>query len=197
MPLFGDGEPTQEELVAMHEEQERRRTERQTANDLARSAAQQEGTNKPGYWDVIRSPDIESGIESYDEHIDALLATELSGQLSTGYITRGDYDSLQWRIEYEMWLVKNEFQDPDSNLDDLDMLAMGYEDKPTLTDRRARRLRSAELVRKQMASNSVDARGLRSGTEIHAVSRTEDGSRRGEDGEGSGMFGRARRYLSA
>ena len=85
-----------------------------------------------------------------------------------------------------MWMLRNEFQDPDSNLDSLDMLAMGYEDKPELTDRRARRLRSAEHIRKMMLSNSIDARGQRSGTEIHAVARTEDGSEGDDDGGGSG-----------
>jgi hypothetical protein len=36
-----------------------------------------------------------------------------------------------------------------------------------------------------MLSNSIDARGQRSGTEIHAVAKTEAGDEEDDDGSGS------------
>ena len=77
MGILDDGEPSQEELLEMQREEERRREQRQTAAQLAQGAAHDQGEAKPGYWDVLTDADIESGIETYDEHIQALLATEL------------------------------------------------------------------------------------------------------------------------
>jgi hypothetical protein len=65
------------------------------------------------------------------------------------------------------------------------------EERPDLDDAKARRLRSAREVKKQLASLSVDARGLRSGTEIHAVAKTEDEP----DEEEGGLFAGVRNYL--
>lgn len=190
MAILGSDEPSQEELMEMQREQERERQQETTANQLAQAAAREEGPAKPGYWGVLTNPDISSDIEEYDEHLEDFLSAELSGQNTIGNITRGDWDSFCWRIEYEQWMIKNEFKDPDSDLDSIDMATMGYEDKPVLTDRRARRLRTAEHARKMMLSNSIDARGQRSGTEIHAVARTEDGDEGDdEDDGGSGWRG--------
>lgn len=169
--------------MEMQREQERDRNEEQLATGLAQTAAHEEGAAQPGYWGVLTSPDIKSDIEQYDEYLQEFLSTELSGQQTIGNISRDDWQSWCWRIEYEMWMVKNEFQDSDSRLDEVDMATMGYGDRPKLSDRRARRLRSAEQVRKMMLSNSIDARGQRSGTEIHAVARTEAGEEE-DDGEG-------------
>lgn len=66
------------------------------------------------------------------------------------------------------------------------------EDRPELTDEMARRLRSAEDVKEMMTSLSVGARGLRSGTEIHAVAKTEN--QEGEEDSG-GLFSRAKDAL--
>lgn len=190
MSILGrNSEPSQEEMLAMQQEQERAREERNTANQLAQAAAREEGTAKPGYWGVLTNPDIGSDIEEYDQYIEDFLSSELSGQNTIGNISRQDWLSWNWRIEYEMWMVKNEFKDPDCGLDSVDMAAMGYEDKPVLTDTMARRLRSAEHARKMMLSNSIDARGQRSGTEIHAVARTEDGPGDEDEDGGGGWRG--------
>jgi len=181
MGLLGNGEPTQEELMEMQREQERERGDEQTARSLAQTAAQQDQPAKAGYWDILTEPDIESDVPEYEDHLEALQSVEFSGQLAIGNITRSDWRSFTWRVENQTFVTKNEFQDQDSKLDDLDMLAMYGEKKATLTDKMARRLRAAELPRKFMISNSIDARGQRSGTEIHAVARTEAGE---EDGDG-------------
>lgn len=185
MPLGRSREPTHEEMQAMQREMERERQEEQTANSLASQAAAEQGAAKPGYWDVLTQPDIKSSVEEYDEYLEEFLSAELSGQLTIGNITREDWRGWCWRTENEFWVIKNEFKDPDSNLDSLDMVAMGYEDKPRLTDRRARRLRDTQQIRKMMLSNSIDARGQRSGTEIHAVAKTE-AEDTGEDDRGGG-----------
>lgn len=192
MPILGNGEPTQEELMEMQAEQQRRQKEENTANELAAGAAREQGAAEDGYWGVLTDADISSDIEEYDEHLKEFLSAELSGQLTIGNITREDWKSWCWRTENEFWVIKNEFKDPDCKLDSLDMAAMGYEDRPKLTDKRARRLRDTQQVRKMMLSNSVDARGQRSGTEIHAVAKTESQEDEGDDGGG----GRISNWLS-
>lgn len=186
MPILGNGEPSQEELMEMQRQQQRAQREEQTANDLAAGAAREKGPAEDGYWGVLTDADISSTIEEYDEHLAEFLSAELSGQLTIGNITREDWKSLCWRTENEFWVIKNEFKDADCKLDSLDMATMGYEDRPKLTDKRARRLRHAQQPRKMMLSNSIDARGQRSGTEIHAVARTESGDDEDDDGGGSG-----------
>lgn len=193
MPILGNGEPTQEELMEMQAEQQRRQKEENTANELAAGAAREQGAAEDGYWSVLTSPDISSDIEEYDEHLREFLSAELSAQLTIGNITRDDWKSWCWRTENEFWVIKNEFKDPDCDLDSIDMAAMGYEDRPKLTNKRARRLRDTQQIRKMMLSNSIDARGQRSGTEIHAVAKTESA----DDGEGEdGGGGRISNWLS-
>lgn len=184
--MLGNSEPSQEELLEMQRQQEQERELRQTATGMAQSMATQADPGDemaaPGYWENIRDADIESGIDEYDEHIADFLSVEFSGQFSTGNITYEDWQKMQWRIEQEFWVAKNEMKSPESGLDDIDMAAMGYGARPELDDSRARRLRHAQSVKKMMTSLSVDARGLKSGTEIHTVSKTESEEPEGDDG---------------
>lgn len=191
MALLGNDEPTQEELMDMQEERQRQQGDENTARQLATSAVRDQGAAKEGYWDILTEPDVATDIEEYDDHIEDALSAEFSGQLAIGNIDKSDWESFTWRVENQTFVTKNEYQDTDSNLDSLDMLSMYGEKKPRLTDKMARRLRAAELPRKMMLSNSIDARGQRSGTEIHAVARTEAGQ--DEDGDDSG--GRLSRWL--
>lgn len=173
----------------MQQEQEEQRDLRQTATGISQSMATQADPGDemaaPGYWENIRNADIESGIEEWDEHLAEFLSVEFSGQFATGNITYEDWQRMQWRIEQEFWVAKNEFKSPDSALDDIDMEAMGYGSRPELDDSKARRLRHAMSVKKMMTSLSVDARGLKSGTEIHTVSKTE---REEPDEDGKGFW---------
>jgi len=89
--------------------------------------------------------------------------------------------------------IKNEMKGPDTSIEDDDMRLLYGEERPELDDAKARRLRSARDVKKMLASLSVDSRGLKSGTEIHAVARTEDSD--GDDDEG-GLFAGVSSYLS-
>jgi len=98
---------------------------------------------------------------------------------------------MELRIENEFWQMQNEMRGPDTTLADDDMRMLYGEERPELDDSQARRMRAAREVKKQQASLSVDARGLRSGTEIHAVARTEDSD---EDDEG-GLFAGVSSYL--
>ncbi len=82
---------------------------------------------------------------------------------------------------------------PDTSLQDDDMRMLYGEERPDLDDAKARRLREAREVKKMQVSLSKDARGLKSGTEIHAVARTEDS---GDDDEGGGLFAGVGNYLS-
>lgn len=193
MPLLGNDEPSEEEMRQMQRDMERERQEEQTANSLASQAAAEQGASEDGYWSVLTEPDISSDVDEYDEYLKEFLSAELSGQLTIGNITRDDWNSWCWRTENEFWVIKNEFKDPDCKLDSLDMAAMGYEDRPKLTDRRARRLRDTQQIRKMMLSNSIDARGQRSGTEIHAVAKTESAD---DEQEGDGGGGRISNWLS-
>jgi hypothetical protein len=182
--LNGSGEPSAEELQAMQEEAEKNREERGMAQQLASSGAMEghaETHAAPGYWDVIGKPDIGRG-EEYEDNLEPFLQTEFASTFALGNISREEYQSWMWAIETEFWTAKNEFHDAESNLGDDDLRVMYGEDRPTLTNEHARRLRSAMQVKKFMASLSVDARGLRSGTEIHAVAKQESA----DDGEEEG-----------
>lgn len=197
MPLRGRSGPTEEEIREYQEEMQREREQRQQANQIASSHASQaspaEGMAEPGYWDILTSPDIGSGIEAYDQHIEDYLSVELSPQHAIANITYDDWESWSWRIENEFWTMRNEMLDQDSNLDDIDMLTMYGEKRPRLTNQRERQLRSASNVKKLMVSNSIDARGQRSGTEIHAVTRSENTD---QDEEESGRGSRVKNWLS-
>jgi len=183
--------PSQEELMRMQRETEQDREERQMAQGLAQRQAQQMGVAAPGYWDVIGKPNI--GREADDDGLGDFTATEFSRMFALGNITREDYESWQWAIETESWVMTNEFRDADSKMGDDDLRMMYGEDRPTLTNEHARRLRSSMQVKKFMASLSVQARGLRSGTEIHAVAKQESGE---EEAESSGRLDKLKDYLS-
>lgn len=174
-----------EQLLREQAERQREQADEQTARDLARGAAMDDAAAAPGYWDVIGDPDIKRGAAS--EHLDDFLATELSDKFALGNITHGDWKSWTWQIETEFWTMRNEMQDQDSELDEVDMAAMYGEQRPVLTNERERRLRSAMQVKKVMTSLSVGARGLRSGTEIHAVAKTENPEQQEEGGFLSGV----------
>lgn len=188
MSLRGNGsEMSEEEMLERQREMERQRQAEQTANQIAAQEAAEMGAAEEGYWDVVRDPDISSGIPEWDDHLAEFLAVEMSGQFATGNIRYQDWKSFNWRTEQEFWVAKNEFRDRDAKLDDLDMLTMFGEKKPRMTDKMARRLRNAQSVKKMLTSLSVDARGLRSGTEIHTVSKTENTDEEEEGGRFSGV----------
>ena len=180
-----------EEAMKQREEAEARSQSMSTANQLAGQYAGQMGPTAPGYWDVIGDPDIARGLELDDEYLDEFVATEMSDKFALGNIKYRDWESWQWQIENEFWTMRNEFQDQDSKLDDVDMATMYGERRPKFTNERARRLRSASQVKKMMTSLSVGARGLRSGTEIHAVAKTEQPA---EDEE-TGLLGGIKKKL--
>lgn len=169
-----------ERVMRQQEQMQQRQEQRQQAAQLASQAAAERGPAAPGYWDVIGDPDIEREIT--DEHLNEFVATEMSDKFALGNIKYSDWQSWQWQIENEFWVMRNEFRDQDCKLDDADMASMYGDQRPVLTNERTRRLRSAMHVKKMMTSLSVGARGLRSGTEIHAVAKTEQPAEEDEDG---------------
>ena len=173
------------------EQRQRRQQDEQTARSLAQGAATQQGTAAPGYWDVIGDPDLDHA--DWEDSLEAFTQGELSRAFALGNISRKDWHDLQLRTENEFWQIKNEMKGPDTSLDDDDMRMLYGEERAELTDDRARRLRSAREVKQMLTSLSVDSRGLRSGTEIHAVARTEDG---GEEETAGGLFAGIGSYLS-
>ena len=173
------------------EQRQRRQQDEQTARSLAQGAATQQGTAAPGYWDVIGDPDLDH--PDWGDSLEAFTQGELSRAFALGNISRKDWHDLQLRTENEFWQIKNEMKGPDTSLDDDDMRMLYGEERAELTDDRARRLRSAREVKQMLTSLSVDSRGLRSGTEIHAVARTEDG---GEEETAGGLFAGIGSYLS-
>lgn len=189
MSIGNLGSPSAEELKEMQAEMEREREDRQNAQQLASQAASQQGAAAPGYWDIIGSPDV--GREFNDDELEDFMATEFSSTFALGNISKSDWESWQWQIETEFWTTKNEFKDADSNLGDDDLRIMYGEERPKLTDEKARRLRSAMQVKKIMTSLSVNSRGLRSGTEIHAVAKTEN-----TEDEDEGRLSGIRNWLS-
>jgi hypothetical protein len=183
----------EERKKARERERERQREQQdeQAARSVATGAATQQGTAAPGYWDMLADPDI--GDPGWADELEAFVKAELSRAFALGNITRKEYKDLQLRIESKFWQVQNEMRGEGSGLADDDMRLLYGEERPDLTDAKARRLRGARDVAQMLPSLSVDARGLRSGTEIHAVARTEDGESGGED-EG-GLFGGLGSYL--
>ncbi|TQQ78594.1 hypothetical protein EGH24_13815 [Halonotius terrestris] len=184
-------DPDMEAQLERQQEMEAEREARQTASQLASQAAMEQGTARDGYWDVIGQPDI--GREGDDDELQPFLQTEFSRAFALGNISRKQWQKWQWQIESEFFVIKNEFHDAESRLGDDDLRIMYGEERPRLTNEKARRLRSAMQVKKLMSSLSVDSRGLRSGTEIHAVARHEDSN---DDEEDDSRTGRLRSWLS-
>lgn len=160
------------------------------AQQLATQAAADRGAAEEGYWRVIGDPDIKRQRFETQEHLHDFVATEMSDKFALGNIKHADWESWKWQIENEFLVMRNEFADADTKLDDVDMATMYGESRPTLTNERARRLRGAMQVKKMMTSLSIGARGLRSGTEIHAVAKTEQPDQESEDGFLSGLKSR-------
>lgn len=190
--MVGPSLSAEDREAARERDRERRRTEQdeQTARSLASGAAGQP-TAAPGYWDMLADPDLDDDRLGGD--LEPFVKGELSRAFALGNITRDEYENLQLRIESEFWQVQNEMRGPSSTLGDDDMRMFYGGERPDLDDNAARRLRSAREVKKNLTSLSVDARGLKSGTEIHAVARTEDGS---ADDEAGGLFASVGDYLS-
>lgn len=190
-----DGMSAADRQRLMREQDQRDRDQhaRQMAGGAAQQAMAEGEFAAPGYWDVIGDPDIERENFEDDEHLGEFVATEMSDKFALGNITYGDWQSWNWRIENEFFAIKNEFADGDAKLDDADMATMYGERRPRLTNERARRLRSAMQVKKMLTSLSVGARGLRSGTEIHAVARSESGP---EEEEAQGRLSKAKQWLA-
>ncbi len=184
---LGNGQPSAEEMAQLQNEMEREREERNAATQMASQAAMENRGTEPGYWDTIGDADIgnEDNLESYAE-------TEFSNKHALANIRYADWESWQWRIETEFWTMQNEMKDADTKMGDDDLRIMYGEDRPTLDNKKARKLRSAQQVKKLMTSLSVDARGLRSGTEIHAVAKTEKQDSEHED---QGRLSRWKRAL--
>lgn len=172
------------------EERQRRQQDEQTARSMAQGAASQQGPATPGYWDMLGDPDLDH--HEWGDSIEAFTKAELSRAFALGNISRQDWRDMELRIENEFWQIQNEMVGPDTALADDDLRLLYGEERPTLDDTKARRLRAARDVKKMLTSLSVDARGLRSGTEIHAVARTEDGDADEEDG---GLFAGLGNYL--
>jgi hypothetical protein len=170
-------------------EEQRQQQDEQTARSLAQGMATQQGVAAPGYWDVIGDPDLDD--PAWEDSLEPFVKGELSRAFALGNITRSEYENMELRIDNEFFAIKNEMRGPDTQLADDDMRLLYGGDRPDLSDARARRLRSAREVKKQLTSLSVDARGLRSGTEIHAVARTEEG----DDEDAGGLFAGLGSYL--
>lgn len=186
---------SREDREAAREEarKERRQHEdERTARTVAQGMATQQGTAAPGYWDMLGDPDLDH--PEWSDSIEAFTKAELSRAFALGNISRKDWHNMELRIENEHWMIKNEMRGADSTLADDDLRLLYGEDRADLDDAKARRLRSAREVKKNLTSLSVDARGLRSGTEIHAVARTEDGN--DDDEDAGGLLAGAQSYLS-
>lgn len=182
------------ERIMREQAKQQQQTEgRQLASGAAQQAMADGQYAAPGYWDVIGDPDIERDRFEDDEHLGEFVKTEMSDKFALGNITYDDWKSWGWQIENEFNVIENEFTDGDTKLDDGDMLEMYGEVRPRLTDERARRLRSAMRVKNVMSSLSVGARGLRSGTEIHAVARSESPENEQEE---TGRLGKAKQWLT-
>lgn len=180
-------------LMREQEQYQQQQEGRQMASGAVQHAMQNGEYAAPGYWDVIGDPDISRERFEDDEHLGEFVATEMSDKFALGNITYDDWNSWKWQIENEFFTLKNEFQSSGSKLDSVDMATMGYGKRPQLTDERARRMRSAMQVKKMMTSLSVGARGLRSGTEIHAVARSESPM---DEQEEQGRLAKAKQWLT-
>lgn len=180
-------------LMRQQDQQQQAQEGRQLASGAAQQAMGEGQYAAPGYWDVIGDPDISRERFEDDEHLGEFVATEMSDKFALGNISYDDWKSWGWQIENEFFTMENEFVDGDCKLDEGDMAEMYGEQRPKLTDERARRLRSSSQVKKMMTSLSVGARGLRSGTEIHAVARSENAP---EEQQDDGRLARAKQWLT-
>ena len=184
-------EDEREAALKRRREEQRRQQDESSARQVATSAATQQGTAAPGYWDMLGDPDIDA--PAWSDQLEPFVKGELSRAFALGNITRKEFHDMQLRIENEFFQIQNEMKGPNTSITDDNMRLLYGEDRPELDDSEARRLRSAREIKQMLVSLGVDARGLRSGTEIHAVARTEDGNGEHEDG---GLFSGARDYLS-
>lgn len=173
-------------------EDQRQQQDEQTARNLAQNAAGQGAFAAPGYWDMLGDPDIDD--PAWGDEIEAFLKTESSRARALGNITRSEWEDLRLRLENEFFHIQNEMHGPDTQLADDDMRLLYGEERPDLTDAKARRMRGSREAIEMLTSLSVDSKGLDSGTEIHAVARTES-DEPDEDGSG-GMFGRLGSYMA-
>ena len=171
-----------EEARQQRREERREEQDENTARQLASGAATQQGTAAPGYWNEIADPDLDH--PEWGDALEPFVQAELSRSFAFGNISRKEWRNMGLRIENEFWQIQNEMKGPDTTISDSDMRMLYGEDRADLDDSKARRLRSAREVKKNIASLSVDARGHKGGTEIHAVARTEDGDADGEDAGG-------------
>ena len=156
------------------------------AQEQAMRMAQEQ--DREGYWRVVTDADV--GRDGEDE-LPEFIASETTGMLALGNITRPEYHGNQWRIENQFDTIQNEFLDADSPIDEIDAATMFGSARPKGTDEAYRRLRSAEMAAKQMHSLSINAQGLRSGTEIHTVAKSEKIA----DDEDGGMLSGVKRKL--
>lgn len=191
-PGIGPSISADEREQARERERERRRDEQdeQTARQLASGAATQQGVAAPGYWDMLGDPDLDD--PAWGDNLEPFVQGELSRAFALGNISRKDWQNMELRIENEFFQIQNEMRGPDTALSDSDQRLLYGENRADLDDAKARRLRSAREVKKQLSSLSVDARGLKSGTEIHAVARTEDSD---DDEDAGGLFAGLGSYL--
>lgn len=172
------------------EERQRRQQDEQAARSVAQGAATQQGTAAPGYWDMLGDPDLDH--PEWGDSMEAFTKAELSRAMALGNITRSDWKDMQLRIENEFWQMQNEMRGPDTKLGDDDERLLYGEQRPRLDDAKARRLRAARDVKKNLTSLSIGRAALRSGTEIHAVAKTENVDSEDEE---SGVLGGLGSYL--
>ncbi|MFW5956339.1 MAG: hypothetical protein ACOCQY_02935 [Halorhabdus sp.] len=182
-------EAEREQALEQRREEHRQQQDEQTARSLATGAATQQGTAAPGYWDMLGDPDLDH--PEWGDSLEPFVQAELSRAFALGNISRKDWRDMQLRIENEFWQIQNEMRGPNTSISDGDMRLLYGEERPDLDDDKARRLRGSREVKKMLTSLSVGSRGLRSGTEIHAVARTEDAN----EEEAEGLFAGLGNYL--
>lgn len=174
-------EADREKAMQKRRAQQREHADEQTARSMAQGAvAQQAEGVSDGYWDMLGDPDIDH--PEWGDNLEPFVQGEMSRAHALGNVTRKDWHNEQLRIENEFWQLQNEMRGPDTTISDSDMRMLHGEERADLDDSRARRLRSAREVKRKLSSLSVDSRGLRSGTEIHAVAKTETVDGEGDDG---------------
>jgi hypothetical protein len=183
--------PEQREAARERRKEERRRQQdEQTARSLAQASATPAEGVESGYWEMLGDADLDH--PDWDDNLEAFISGETSRAHALGNITRKDWKDKQLRIENEFFQLRNEMRGPDTTISDSDMRMLHGGERTKLSDSRARRLRAAREVKRQQSSLSVNARGLRSGTEIHAVAKTENVDETGED---SSLFRNIGSYL--
>lgn len=184
------GEQNASRMIRQQLDMSREESTQQSAQSMAQEVAMQDYVerDKEGYWEVITDSDVGRGDS---DELPEFIATETSGMLALGNITRQNWESGQWRLENQFDTIHNELLDKDTDIDEIDAATMYGRARPPGTDEAYRRLRGSELAAKQMYSLSINAQGLRSGTEIHAVSKSE----KINEEEDSGYLSRLKRKL--